>query len=69
MGKHWAIVFHDPALADIPEFVQGDRPDDPKSAKEAERAWRLTRRLLYIPVTVRRTTADEDQRLSKVEAP
>ncbi len=38
------------------------------SAEIAEEAWRKARNLHFLPVTVRRTTADEDRRLGSMSS-
>lgn len=48
------------------DYIEGHKA---ASAEEAEREWRQFRRLFFIPVMVRRTTADEDERLTQQEQP
>lgn len=64
MPKHWAIVTESSEAGTVdPDFVRGDRPDDPQTPEDAVKFWRDTRRLYFIPATARRTTDEEDDRL------
>lgn len=61
MAKHWAIETG--RFSGDPDFVRGDRPDDPQTPEAAVEYWRHLRRLHFIEATARRTTDDEDARL------
>lgn len=64
MAKHWAIVTESSEAGRVdPDFVRGDRPDDPQTAEAAVEQWRRLRELYFLPATARRTTDEEDERL------
>lgn len=54
-GRHWAVICE----GDI-DYLDGRKF---RTAKEAEREWRRVQGLCFIPVTVRRTTDEEDRKL------
>ena len=64
MAKHWAIETESSTAGTVdPDFVRGDRPDDPQTPEAAVEQWRKVRQLYFIPATARRTTDEEDHRL------
>ena len=63
MPKHWAVTSGSKRKPHV-EYIHGDDAD---SAEAAEKEWRRIHRLYFMPVTVRRTTDDEDRQLESVE--
>jgi hypothetical protein len=55
---HWAVTYSD---CNNTDYISGD---DAATAQDAERIARDARRLHFLAVTVRRTTQEEDRRLS-----
>lgn len=62
MGKHWAIEID--STEESIQYLRGDRQVDPSTPYEAEQLWRRLKKLYFISVRVRRTTKEEDRKLS-----